>query len=45
MLVEAEGFRALTEGYRVPPADFGPLAHHAEMLERAMKRARTGTAL
>lgn len=45
VLVEAERIRALTEGYAVPPPDFGPMAHHAEMLERAVTRARKGTAL
>jgi len=45
VLVEAERIRALTEGHAVPPPDFGPLAHHAEMLERAVTRARQGTAL
>ena len=45
VLVEAERVRALTEGYLAAPDDFGPLAHHAEMLERAVTRARDGTAL
>jgi hypothetical protein len=45
VLVEAERVRALTEGYAVPPPDFGPMAHHTEMLERAVTRARKGTAL
>jgi hypothetical protein len=45
VLVEAEQLRALTEGYQVPPPDFGPLAQHAEMLERAVERAQKGTAL
>jgi hypothetical protein len=45
VLVEAESIRALTEGYQTPPADFGPLVHHAEMLARAIKRASTGTPL
>ncbi len=45
VLVEAERIRALTEGYAEPPPDFGPLAHHADMLERAVTRARTGTPL
>lgn len=45
VLIEAEAIRALTEGYAVPPAGFGPFAHHSEMLERAVERARTGTAL
>lgn len=45
VVVEAERIRALTEGYLAPPDGFGPLAHHAEMLERAVTRARTGTAL
>jgi len=45
VLVEAENIRALTEGYAVPPPDFGPLARHAEMLERAVTRALKGTAL
>ncbi len=45
VLIEAEAIRALTEGNSAPPPDFGPLAHHAQMLERALARARTGTAL
>lgn len=45
VLVEAERIRALTEGFAEPPPDFGPMAHHAEMLERAMTRALKGTAL
>jgi len=45
VLVEAERIRALTEGYAVPPPDFGPLAQHAEMLGRAVTRALKGTAL
>lgn len=45
VLVEAERIRALTEGYVVPPADFGPMSHHARMLERAVTRALKGTAL
>jgi hypothetical protein len=45
VLVEAERIRALTEGYEMAPPDFGPLAHHAEMLERAITRARKGTGL
>jgi hypothetical protein len=45
VLVEAERIQALTEGYEMAPPDFGPLAHHAEMLERAITRARKGTGL
>lgn len=45
VLVEAERMRALTEGYADEPADFGPFLQHAEMLERAVKRAREGTSL
>ena len=45
VLVEAERIRALTEGFAEEPADFGPLTHHAEMLERAVTRARKGTSL
>jgi hypothetical protein len=45
VLIEAEAIRALTEGYPALPADFGPFAHHAEMLGRAVERARTGTSL
>lgn len=45
VLVEAEAIRALTEGNAVSPPDYGPMAHHAEMLERAWTRARKGVAL
>jgi hypothetical protein len=45
VLVEAEAIRALTEGYVTPPPEFGPLSRHADLLERAMTRAREGTAL
>ena len=45
VLVEAERIRALTEGHAVEPDEFGPFLHHAEMLERAVTRARNGTAL
>lgn len=45
VLVEAERIRALTEGHTEEPADFGPFMHHAEMLERAVTRARKGTSL
>lgn len=45
ILVEAEAIRALTEGYDTPPPGFGPLAQHAQILERAQTLARTGTPL
>lgn len=45
VIIEAERIRALTEGFAEEPADFGPLLQHAEMLERAVKRAREGTSL
>lgn len=45
VLVEAERIRALTEGHAEEPSDFGPFIHHAEMLERAVTRARKGTSL
>lgn len=45
VLVEAERIRALTEGHAEEPGDFGPFKYHAEMLERAVTRARKGTSL
>lgn len=45
VLVEGERIRALTEGYAEEPAGFGPLLQHAQMLERAVTRARQGTSL
>lgn len=43
VLAEAERIRALTEGYRTAPADFGVFAEHDTLLERVLAERERGT--